>query len=77
MKTGDPRADRRAKIRHNFLGGLCPHPDCGGGIDETVTGGQCAECGHYFPPSRLRMDADSETRCRAGMGHEAPGAYRV
>jgi hypothetical protein len=56
--------------RHNFAAGPCPHPDCGGSGTGAVNGWQCAECGHYFPRSQVRMDADSETRCRARLGHE-------
>jgi hypothetical protein len=59
-------------IQHNFdRPGPCPHPDCGSSGTGDVTGYQCAECGHYFPRSRVVMGDDSEPRCRAGMGHEA------
>lgn len=53
---------------HNFADGSCPHSDCGASGTGDVTGYQCAECGHYFPRNRVRMDEDSEVRCRIGMG---------
>lgn len=61
---------------HDFTGDACPHPDCGGGPSATVTGYQCAECGHYFPRERVRMDPDSEPRCRIGMGCDAAPTIR-
>jgi hypothetical protein len=54
---------------HNFGEGPCTHVDCGGPTG-TVRGYQCAECGHYFPRTRVVMGADNEPRCRSGMGHE-------
>lgn len=53
---------------HNFAAGSCPHYDCGASGTGDVHGWQCAECGHYFPRNRVRMDEDSEVRCRIGMG---------
>lgn len=55
-------------IRHDYTKPACPHPDCGGDGRYGVTGYQCAECGHYYPRNRVRMDSDSELRCRDGMG---------
>lgn len=54
---------------HNYdphLGG-CRHPACAG----PVAGYQCADCGHYYPRSRVTFGADSEPRCRQGMGCDA------
>lgn len=61
---------------HNFAAGACPHRDCGAGGTGDVTGWQCAECGHYFPRNRVRMDEDSEVRCRIGMGCDAAPTIR-
>ena len=59
----------RTAIRHNFATfAECPHPDCGGQDRGYVTGFQCADCGHYFPRTRVKIGEDSEPRCRAGMG---------
>jgi hypothetical protein len=55
----------RANEQHDFASGHCEHWRC-----LEANGWQCAECGHYFPREAVRMDADSEVRCRGGMGHE-------
>lgn len=40
----------------------------------TGQGYQCADCGYYFPRSRVK-DIGGEYYCRDGMGHNAtPGA---
>lgn len=57
-------------VQHNFDEGPCPHPNCGGGESQSVSGDQCAECGHYFASNQVRFHpADNEPRCRQGMGH--------
>jgi hypothetical protein len=57
--------------RHDYGTGPCPHPDCGGGPGQAVSGYQAACCGHYYPRSRVFMDDDSEPYCRRGMGCQA------
>ena len=60
----------RKVTHHEFALSGCLHWRC-----TEAAGWQCAECGHYFPREAVRMDPDSEVRCRAGMGHERRGAY--
>jgi hypothetical protein len=52
-------------IGHNFSGSRCDYWRC-----QEANGYQCAECGHYMADNQIRMDDDSESRCRATMGHE-------
>jgi hypothetical protein len=53
--------------RHTYEGTACRHPDC----FPEPQGWQAACCGHYYPRSRVLIDADSEPYCRAGMGCQA------
>lgn len=61
-------ANRLRDLGHEWLRARCWAPDCGG-LDATVSGWQCIDCGHYFPRPRVSIDEETaEAACRGGMG---------
>ena len=54
-------ANRLRDLGHGWHRAQCWAPDCGG-LDATVSGWQCSECGHYFPRPRVSIDETSGGR---------------